>query len=454
LEDRKTTVLASPKPVYLFGPFALQVSKRLLLRDDQAVTLTSRAFETLLALVQNAGSILGKDELLGRIWPDAVVLESNLTQTVFMLRKALGEKIKDHRYIVTVPKKGYCFVAEVRELPEGGEEARAKGPARELLGKRYSENTEVHQLCLKGRHFWAKRTASAMGKAIHCFQQALDRQPLCAKAYAGLADCYAILSHYSRLSPRQTMPKAKAAALRALEIDSALVEAHASLALVKMLFDWDWAGAGAEFQKALEPDHHYAPAHHWYGMYLVARGQFDEALLEVERALHLDPLSLAINTDLGLVLYLARRYDEAAHQYRATMDLEPEFLDARTGLLMASNQMGMFPQPISEFLRSPDALNREIATQLENAYVQSGVKGYWRTYLELAEAPGSEVRTSPYVRARLHAEIGAASEALRWLERACSERDGGLSLMKVDPGLDSLRGTDRFAAILERIGLS
>jgi DNA-binding winged helix-turn-helix (wHTH) protein/Tfp pilus assembly protein PilF len=444
LEDPKTTVLTSPKPVYLFGPFTLQVSKRLLLRDDRAVTLTSRAFETLLALVENAGSILGKDELLGRIWPDAVVLESNLTQTVFMLRKALGEEIKDHRYIVTVPKKGYCFVAEVRELPEGGEEARAKGPARELLGKRYSENTEVHQLCLKGRHFWAKRTASAMEKAIQCFQQALDRQPLCAKAYAGLADCYAILSHYSRLSPRQTMPKAKAAALRALDIEPDLIEAHASLALVKMLFDWDWTGAGAEFQKALEPNHHYAPAHHWHGMYLAAHGQFDRAILEVERALHLDPLSLAINTDLGLVLYLARRYDEAARQYRATMDLEPDFSDARTGLLMASNQMGMFHQPISEFLRSPDALNRAVATQLENAYAQSGVKGYWRTYLELAEAPGSEVQTSPYVRARLHAEIGAAS----------SEHDGGLSLMKVDPGLDSLRGADRFAAILERIGLS
>jgi DNA-binding winged helix-turn-helix (wHTH) protein/Tfp pilus assembly protein PilF len=446
--------LAAPKPVYLFGPFALHATKRLLLRDKQVVRLTSKAFETLLTLVQSAGDILGKDELLRRVWPEAVVEESNLTQTVFMLRKALGERIEDHRYIVTVPKKGYCFVADVRELPEGGEEARARGPARELLGKRYSENTEAHQLCLKGRHFWAKRTAIAVEKAIRCFQQALEKKPHYAKAYAGLADCYAILSHYSRLSPRQTMPKAKAAALRALEIDPSLVEAHTSLALVKMLFEWDWPGAEAEFHKALEPDYHYPTAHHWYGMYLVARGRFDEAILEVESALHLDPLSLAINTDLGLVLYLARRYDEAVHQYRATMDLEPEFSDARAGLLMASNEIGMFHQPISEFLRSPMAISREIATRLEDAYVQSGVKGYWRTYLAMAEAPGSDVRTSPYVLARLHAEIGDEREAFSWLKKAYDERDGGLSLLKVDPGLDSLRGAKRYAALLDRVGLS
>lgn len=448
------TAPAAPKPVYLFGPFALHATKRLLLRDRQVVKLTAKAFEALLVLVQRAGTVQGKDELLRRVWPDAVVEESNLTQTVFMLRKALGERISDHRYIVTVPKKGYCFVADVKELPEGQEEARAQGPARELLGKRYSENTEAHQLCLKGRHFWAKRTAIAVEKAIRCFQQALDQKPQYAKAYAGLADCYAILSHYSRLSPRQTMPKAKAAALRALEIDPTLVEAHTSLALVKMLFEWDWPGAGEEFQKALEPDQHYPTAHHWYGMYLVARGQFDQAILQVERALNLDPLSLAINTDLGLVLYLARRYDEAVRQYRATMDLEPEFSDARAGLLMASNEIGMFHLPISEFLRPPLAMSREIATRLENAYLKSGVKGYWRAYLETADAPGSDVRTSPYVRARLHAEIGDEGEALAWLKKAYDERDGGLSLLKVDPGLDSLRGQRRFAALLARVGLS
>ena len=182
--------------------------------------------------------------------------------------------------------------------------------ARELLGKRYSENTEADQLCLKGRHFWAKRTGRAVEKAIGYFQQAIEKEPRCAKA------------------------------------------------------------AEAEFHEALARGPNYATAHHWYGMYLVARGQFDQAIAEVERAQQLDPVSLAINTDLGLVLYRARKYDEAIKQYRAAVDLDPSFSDAQ------------------------------------------------------------------------------------WLEKACEERDGGLTLLKVDPGMDSLRAEPRFATILERVGLS
>jgi len=447
-------VIAAPRSTYLFGPFALQATKRLLLRNKEVVPLTSKAFDTLLALVQNARSILGKEDLLRRVWPDAVVEDANLTQTIFMLRKALGDRVKEHRYVVTVPKRGYCFVADVRELGEDDEGAQLPRPARELLGRRYSENTEAHQLCLKGRHFWARRTAAAVEKAIRCFQQAIEKEPRHAKAYAGLADCYAILSHYSRLSPRKTMPKARIAATKALEIDPTLVEAHASLALVKMLYDWDWPGAEAEFRRALEPDHNYPTAHHWYGMYLVARGRFDQAIAEVERAQQLDPLSLAINTDLGLVLYLARRYDEAVQQYRAAMDLDPGFPDARVGLLMAYNEIGMFHQPVSEFLRSPETFSRDIASRLEEAYLQSGVTGYWRAYLELAETPGTDVACSPYVRARLYAEIGDEGRALRWLDKAYAERDGGLSLLRVDPGLDDLRAEPRFRAVLERIGLA
>jgi tetratricopeptide (TPR) repeat protein len=353
---------------------------------------------------------------------------------------------------VTVPKRGYSFVADVREVREGDEPASAL-EARAILGRRFPASAEAHDLCLKGRHFWAKRTAVAVEKAIRCFEQAIEREPAYAKAYAGLADCYAILSHYSRLPPRTTMPKAKAAAQRALQIDRTLVEAHTSLAVVRMLYDWDWPAAEAEFEKALRPGHSYPTAHHWYGMYLVARGRFDEGIAQVERAQQLDPLSLAINTDLGLVLYLARRYDEAVRQYQATMELEPHFSDARTGLLMAYNEMGMFHEPISEFLRPPETLSREAAARLEEAFVRSGVTGYWRAYLELSDAPGSEMWTSPYVKARLHAAVGDKSRALAWLGKAYQERDGGLSLLKVDPGLDSLRDLPRFRAILDRIGL-
>lgn len=440
---------------YHFGPFALHAASRLLVRDGAVVPLTSKAFETLLALVRRAGTVVGKDELLRQVWPNAVVEESNLTQTIFMLRRALGDNVREHRFIVTVPKQGYCFVAEVRERPDAGRPAAGPPPlARTLLGRRHPGSAEAYQLCLKGRHFWEKRTAAAVEKAIRCFEQAIEKDPRSAKAYAGLADCYAILSQCSRLPPADTMPRARAAALEALRIDEGTAEAHASLGLVKMLYDWDWTGAEAAFHQALALDSGYATAHHWHGMLLAARGRVNEAIAALERAQQLEPLSVAINTDLGLVLYLARRYDEAVNQYRAAIDLDPTFTDAQTGILMAYGEMGMPLQPISEFMRAPEALSREAAARLELAFARSGVRGYWRAFLDLADAPSSEVHCSPYVRARLYAAVGDVSRALQWLETARDVRDAGLSLLRVDPGLDTLRAEPRFRAVLDQVGLA
>ena len=442
----------APRLTYHFGPFALHAASRLLVRDGAVVPITSKAFETLLALVRRHGAVVSKDELLRQVWPNAVVEESNLTQTVFMLRRALGDNVREHRFIVTVPKQGYCFVAPVRERAETGDVA--AGVARGLLGRRPPGSTEAHQLCLKGRHFWEKRTAPAVEKAIRCFEQALEKDPRSATAYAGLADCYAILSQCSRLPPADTMPRARAAALEALRIDEGTAEAHASLGLVKMLYDWDWDGAEAAFHQALALDSGYATAHHWHGMLLAARGRVVEAIAALERAQQLAPLSVAINTDLGLVLYLARRYDEAVHQYRAAIDLDPTFTDAQTGILMAYGEMGMPLQPISAFMRAPEAISRDAAAALESAFARAGVRGYWRAFLDLADAPSSEVRCSPYVRARLCAAVGDVPGALQWLETARDVRDAGLSLLLVDPGLDTLRAEPRFRAVLDQVGLA
>jgi DNA-binding winged helix-turn-helix (wHTH) protein/lipoprotein NlpI len=419
------------------------------------VPLTSKAFEALLALVRRAGTVVGKEDLLRQLWPDTVVEESNLTQTIFMLRKALGDPVRDHRFIVTVPKRGYCFVAEVRERADAGDAApESQAVARALLGRRQTENTEAYQLCLKGRHFWERRTAGSVEKAIRCFQQALDKDPRHAKAYAGLADCYAILSQCSRLPPAETMPKARAAAREALRIDESLAEAHTTLALVMMLHDWDWRGAQGEFRSALALNPSYATAHHWHGMWLVARGRFDEAIAELERAQELEPLSVAINTDLGLVLYLARRFEDALAQYRAALDLDAGFTDAQMGILMTYGEMGMASQPISSFLHAPEMFSRDVAAILDAAYARSGVRGYWRAFLDLAESPSSEVYSSPYVRARLYAAVGDRPRALHWIETARDVRDAGLSLLEVDPGLDGLREEPRFQAIVEQVGLA
>jgi DNA-binding winged helix-turn-helix (wHTH) protein len=419
------------------------------------VPLTSKAFEALLALVRRVGTVVGKEELLRQVWPDTVVEESNLTQTIFMLRKALGDPVRDHRFIVTVPKRGYGFVAEVRERAEAGDiAAGTDAVARALLGRRHTENTEAYQLCLKGRHFWERRTAESVEKAIRCYQQALEKDPRHARAYAGLADCYAILSQCSRLPPAETMPKARTAAHEALRIDQSLAEAHTTLALVMMLYHWDWPGAQAEFRAALALNPSYATAHHWHGMWLVARGRFDEAIAELERAQELEPLSVAINTDLGLVLYLARRFEDAVAQYRAAIDLDAGFTDARMGILMAYGEMGMSTQPISDFMRSPEMFGREAAATLEAAYLRSGVRGYWRALLDMAESPSSDVYSAPYVRARLHAAVGDVPRSLQWLETARSVRDAGLSLLNVDPGLDALRAEPRFQALVKQVGLA
>jgi len=439
---------------YLFGCFTLHATSRLLVREGTVVPLTSKAFDTLLVLVEAAGRIVGKDELLRRVWPDTVVEESNLTQTIFMLRKALGDAVREHRFIVTVPKQGYCFVADVHERPDAREDLAEATASRALLGRRLPEHTEARQLCLRGRHFWARRSAGALEKAIRCFQQAIDKEPRHAPAYAGLADCYAVLSQCSGLPASDTMPKARAAAEEALRLDESLVEAHATLALVRMLYDWDWPAAEAGFQRALALDPAYAPTRHWYGMYQAAHGRFAAAIAEVGRAQQLEPLSLAINTDLALVLYLARRYEDAVAQYRAAIDLDPGFTDAQLGILMAYGEMGMPGRPISEFMRSPETFSRDAVAALESAYAQSGVQGYWRAFLDLAESPSREVYSSPYVRARLYAAIGRVPQALQWLETALDERDAGLSLVRVDPGLDRLRTEPRLLAIVEQVGLA
>ena len=224
--------------------------------------------------------------------------------------------------------------------------------------------------------------------------------------------------------------------------------------MCSMLHDWDWRGAQAEFRAALALSPSYATAHHWHGMWLVARGRFDEAIAELERAQELEPLSVAINTDLGLVLYLARRFEDAVSQYRAAIDLDAGFTDAQMGILMAYGEMGMSSQPISEFLRAPGMVSRDVAATLDAAYARAGVRGYWRAFLDLAESPSSELYSSPYVRARLYAALGDRPRALQWLETARDVRDAGLSLLAVDPGLDGLRAEPRFQAIVDQVGLA
>jgi tetratricopeptide (TPR) repeat protein len=184
---------------------------------------------------------------------------------------------------------------------------------------------EAYDLYLKGRYFWNKRTRQGFQQAIDYFQQAVSKDTNYARAYAGLADSYALMSSYGFASPNDLMPKARAAALRSMQIDDGLAEAHTSLALITENFDWDWQTAEREFRRAIQLDPNYATAHQWYAECLSFQGSFDEALRESERARQLDPLSLIISTDDGAILYYSRQYDRAIEHFRAVLAMEPSF---------------------------------------------------------------------------------------------------------------------------------
>jgi TolB-like protein len=317
------------------------------------------------------------------------------------------------------------------------------------LTKRYTENTEAYQLYLKGRYYWNKRTEEELKKGIECFDEALEIDPGYALAYAGLADSWAIIGWYGWSPEKEAYPKARATAMRALEMDDSLAEAHTSLAHVKEVYDWDWLGAEKEYKKAIELKPQYATAHHWYSLLLVAVGRPDEAIIEAKKAQELDPLSLIINENVGDVLCLARRYDEAIEQLRKTLDLDPHFGVAHYSLARAYFGKGMYDEAVTEYLKF---VPPELTVPLKEAYMKSGTKGFWEKDLELIMENPREARVGPGTIAQIYALLGRKDEALAWLEKAVAEHSINVVYLRFY-GWDSLRSDPRFSAILKKVGL-
>ncbi|HVG39154.1 MAG TPA: winged helix-turn-helix domain-containing protein [Pyrinomonadaceae bacterium] len=633
---------------YQFDAYHVDTARRLLLRDGEPVVMTAKAYDLLLAFVERRDQILSKRELMDHLWPDTAVEENNLSVQVSALRKALGERAGEHRYIVTVPGRGYQFVAEVKSpasRPNGAEgflpavppaekapppanEGRTRHPARFLtlavvlglgvltlafaawrwvenkktappdagasvaptlsprslavlpfkmigggdeaeqyiglgladaligklgsmtqvtvrptnavrqyadpagdplragrelrvdavldgnvqrvgdrlrvtvqllrtsdgawlwtekfdenagdlflvqdrvsdeaarrlageltqtersrLARRYTQNGEAYHLYLKGRYFWNKRTPEAMRQAIKYFNEAVERDPNYALAYAGLADCYNLSSEYGQLSPRESYARGKAAARRALELDESLAEAHTALAFAHFNHDWDWAGAEREYRRALELNPSYATAHHWYSVSLAAAGRFDEAYAEARRAIEIDPLSLIINANLGWLLYLGRRYDESEKQLQSTLALDENFAGPRYYLASVYREQGRYAEAVTEFervLANPAAAHR--TTGLAYTYAITGKSQKARALLDgLRQQP---IALNNYNIAVVYAGLGEKDEAFRWLERAFGDRSWWLVYLKVDPPLDRLRDDPRFPELMRRVGLS
>ncbi|HEY0375726.1 MAG TPA: tetratricopeptide repeat protein [Pyrinomonadaceae bacterium] len=647
--------------VYEFGPFLLDTAERRLLRDGQIVPLSRKAFETLVALVERSGRLVGKDELMRAVWPDSFVEEANLNHHVWALRKALGEGANDSHYIETVPRHGYRFAAGVRKLADEGEHlvvekhtltrvvtfeeerldepeadaprlpARkllaakngrpakwrwlaavgllvllcagvlaaffwprwagkavatatssaapksiavlplktigAGGDEREYLGlglsdaliarlgntrriivrptsavrkyadpqqdplaagreqgvdavldgtvqqdgnrirvivrlmrvsdgaslwagqfderltdifavqdsisrqvveglsltlsdeererlrRRENENVEAYEAYLKGRYFWNKRDVEGFRKAVGYFTRAIEIDPAYARAYAGLADAYHFLGNYNAMPEAEAIPRARAAARKAVEIDESLAEAHASLALILQNYDWDWAGAEKEYRRAIELNPNHATAHHWYGEFLAFMGRFDEGLAEIKLAQRLDPLSLIISTDLGKVYYLARDYDRAIAQYRRTLDMDQNFGPARAFLGLAYSKKGMYREAVAEFHRIENLENDPMyLSWLGFVHGAAGRKDEARKVLARLDRLSRETYVSPVSMVIIYIGLDDKDRAFKWLEKVFDEHTAGPIILKVDPGVDSLRADPRFDDLLRRAG--
>lgn len=587
MDSMETSAKAAAPPAarYAFDDFQLDPGRLLLVRDRQPVPLPPKAVALLSLFAANPGRLLTKDELLSGVWPDSVVEESNLTQYVFLLRKALGQTKGDRRYIVTVPGRGYRFTASIRAVFEPPAPDSAAGPpvksvavlpfhvlscqdsddyvglgfadalitrlgyvagvrvrptgavmryagrqadplaAAGELGVEYvvtgtiqrfadqvrvtvqlflandgaiawarqfdesfttlfaledslseqvlrflepnltrdlrkqfprvaSAANEAYHSYLKGRFFWNTRTGEGLQKAIGWFEDAIARDPSFASAYTGLADCYNLLGYYAERPPAETYPAARAAALKAIEIDDRLSEAHASLALVAAEYEWDWNRAGLEYRLALQLNPNNAAAHSWYADLLMAAGRPEESFREIQQARDLDPLSLIFNCDLGFLLYMARRYREAAAHLRDTAEMDPSHWRIHRFLAWALALSGDGGEALAALETALELSPGNPGLQADKGYVLAlcGRQGEARAVLNRLIALSAARYVSPYDIAKLQTVLGDLDAAFDWLARALQVRPWQMMFLNVDPQFEPLRSIARFSSAANQAG--
>ena len=581
----------SPKLIYEFGPFRVDLERYLLLRDEKSIPISPKVFETLVFLIQHRGDVVKKDDIISKVWPDTFVEESNLAQNIFLLRKALGEEKTEHRYIITIPGVGYRFVAPVVEsfalplqtlpapqpmvsvdsvrsiavLPfknlvkEQGDEflgpgiadalimrlssirrlqvrpttavlkysdsthdplvvgrelnvdalldgvyqrideqirvsvqlvsvtngltlwatkfdenftnifaiqdsiaeqvvrslaLKLSGHERNQLAKSYTDNAEAFQLYIKGRYFWNQRTIEGLKKGLEYAQQAIAIDPTYAPAYIGLADSYNLLgAQHSVLPPRESFSKARAAVIRALEIDEGMAEAYASLAFINCCFEWNWPAAEQNYLKAIEFKPNYPTAHHWYGELLTTAARFADGLVQLRLAQELDPLSLAINADLAATYYYARDYDRSERQLENLLELNPSFTRARVLLAKVLEQKGQHDRAI-ELLRSAVALSGNdpvTSSALAHTLAVAGDTCEAKKILDDLQQSMERRYVSAGNIATIYIGLDKKDPALEWLQKGAENKDVELAWLKVSPLFDPLRSDPRFTRLLEQV---
>ncbi len=325
------------------------------------------------------------------------------------------------------------------------------------LASTRSVSAEGYEDYLKGRYYWNKRSQQGLTKAIEYFQLATEKDPHYALAFAGLADCYSIIGSaiVGTVPSQDVAPKAKAAALRALELDDTLAEAQTSLATVRFNYDWDWPGAAQGFQRSIELNPSYATAYQRYSLYLMAMGRTKESLAQMNRARELDPLSISMSFSLGWRLYMAHQYDQAIEQLQNTLDMDPNFALPRMVLGQAYEQKGAYPQALAELQKAISASHDspQMLGALGHFYGASGNRSAAEKVLAQLMEQSKKQYVSPFYVAIVYAGLSENDKALDWLEKAYKDRSNAIVFSKVDPQLDALRSSPRFKSLLHRLAL-
>ncbi|NIO48491.1 MAG: protein kinase [Candidatus Aminicenantes bacterium] len=317
------------------------------------------------------------------------------------------------------------------------------------LTKKYTENLEAYNFYLQGRYFWKRRGREDLYKSIEYYEKALEKDPNYVLAYAGLSDSYSTLAS----PPEEVYPKAREFALKALEIDNRLAQAHTALAHIKKDYDRDWTGAEEEYKIALQLNPDYAYAHHWYAFLLSAMGRLEEAIKEIKTARDLDPLAPEITANVGVVLYFARKYDQALEEHKKAIELYPEYIGNYTREAEVYTALGRYEEALASLQRYEEITGAELITRKAYNYAKWGKKKEAEKLLKKIIEESEKTYISSTSIARIYGVLGDFDQAFSLLEKAYSKRDHDLQYLKVHPTLDSLRSDPRFKTLLKRMNL-
>ena len=327
------------------------------------------------------------------------------------------------------------------------------GEEKRLIARRDTEDAEAHRLYLKGRYYWNKRTRDGYEKGIEHFNQAIEIDRTYALAFSGLADCYSMLGRFGLVQPAEVMPKAVSSAGTSLALDDSLAESHASRALAAHIYSWEWREAEHHYKRAIELNAHFATAHHWYGVFLAEMGRAEESIAEINLAQNLDPVSLIIGADAGMILYLSRDYDQAVEQCRATLDMDPNYFRARMWMGCAYEQKGLYREALGEYQTARMLDDSPYVLEwLARAHALSGNPIEANRVIDELAALSSCVYVDSYYLASVYAALGKKQEAIAKLEKACQERSCWLSRLRVDPLFETIRHIPGLEYVLMSVG--